>query len=111
MPEQATAVAGVIPNEYLWYWYYRSDALAVELAADETRGEQIVGSGNCTPVNRRRVSPHPVANPPTPSGSAPDWLASRRMAADSREVTASGERDYDLDGVVMTRSHWRSCGQ
>lgn len=32
---------GAVPNEYLWYWYFRSDALAAELAADQTRGEQI----------------------------------------------------------------------
>src|SRR6185295_15528380 len=33
---------GSIPNEYLWYWYFRSDALAAELEASETRGEQIL---------------------------------------------------------------------
>ncbi|MGH3507201.1 MAG: 6-phospho-beta-glucosidase [Nocardioidaceae bacterium] len=91
---------GTIPNEYLWYWYYRSDALAVELAADETRGEQILRQ------QRQLYAGQPEAGQPTSGGESAYALWERtRLAressymADSREVTASGERDpYDLDG-------------
>jgi 6-phospho-beta-glucosidase len=140
---------GTIPNEYLWYWYFRSDALTAELAAEETRGEQI--------LRQQRDFYHPATWPPgevaggRASGSAPEartpyvagaggggpgdaapevrtphddgaaggdpgdaapevrtpyevWESTRlaresSYMADSREVTAAGERDpYDLDG-------------
>lgn len=35
------ALLGVLPNEYLYYYYYRDQAVAHILAAGETRGEQV----------------------------------------------------------------------
>jgi 6-phospho-beta-glucosidase len=33
---------GTIPNEYLWYWYYSSDAVAAVRRAGSTRGEVLL---------------------------------------------------------------------
>ena len=88
---------GSIPNEYLWYWYFRSDALAAEQTAEETRGEQIL---------RQQKDFYAGAGASGPPGSSSyDAWEQTRLAressymADSRQVTDAGERDpYDLDG-------------
>src|SRR3712207_5500785 len=36
------AVLGTVPNEYLWYWYYSSDAVAAASRAGRTRGEVLL---------------------------------------------------------------------
>ena len=84
-----------IPNEYLWYWYFRSDALATEQAAAETRGEQIL---------RQQQEFYAGAGQQGGSSSYDAWEQTRlaresSYMADSRQVTDAGERDpYDLDG-------------
>ncbi len=84
-----------IPNEYLWYWYFRSDALAAEQAASETRGELIL---------RQQRDFYLSTGARAGATSYDAWEQSRvaresSYMADSREVTESGERDpYDLDG-------------
>lgn len=99
------ATLGAVPNEYLWYWYYRADAVAAEQRAGRTRGEVLLeqqqdfwgpadsnaGGGR----NAERFGP----------GEAFDAWERARMAreatymAESREATGSGERDQeDLDG-------------
>ncbi len=92
---------GAIPNEYLWYWYYRSDALAAERAADETRGEQLLRQQR--ELYDAAVSAGDGSRVPAGSSYAV-WERTRQARessymADSRDVTNSGERDpYDLDG-------------
>jgi 6-phospho-beta-glucosidase len=86
---------GAIPNEYLWYWYFRSDALAAELEASETRGEQIL-----------RQQEEFYARTGLEGGflSYDAWEQTRlaresSYMADSRQITDAGDRDpYDLDG-------------
>ena len=86
---------GSIPNEYLWYWYFRSDALAAELEASETRGEQIL-----------RQQEEFYARTGLEGGfmSYDAWEQTRlaresSYMADSRQITDAGDRDpYDLDG-------------
>ena len=91
---------GTIPNEYLWYWYFRSDALAAELASQETRGEQILRQQQQL-YGGRTGGEAAVLD----GGAAYDLWERTRLAressymADSREITSAGERDpYDLDG-------------
>ncbi|MBW9205310.1 6-phospho-beta-glucosidase [Mumia sp. zg.B53] len=36
------ASLGTVPNEYLWYWYYTSDAVAAITEAGTTRGEYLL---------------------------------------------------------------------
>ncbi|MEP9381517.1 6-phospho-beta-glucosidase [Nocardioides sp. KR10-350] len=85
---------GAIPNEYLWYWYFRTDALAAELTSRETRGEFL----------REQQEAFYAAAAKDPTTAYAAWEATRRQReetymADSRELTGSGERDpYDLDG-------------
>jgi 6-phospho-beta-glucosidase len=92
---------GVIPNEYLWYWYYRSDALAAELAADETRGEQILRQQRDFYLPGHDGGGESGLGTPSSYGVWEQTRLARESSymADSREVTNSGERDpYDLDG-------------
>jgi len=85
---------GAVPNEYLWYWYYRADALAAEQRAGHTRGEQL--------VEQQRGF---WSEPEGPEGDAlARWERTRAereatYMADSRESTGAGERDQeDLEG-------------
>jgi 6-phospho-beta-glucosidase len=92
---------GTIPNEYLWYWYYRSDALAAELAADETRGEQILRQQQNFYRPQHHDGDESSHEKRSPYGVWEQTRLARESSymADSREVTHSGERDpYDLDG-------------
>ncbi|QIK68751.1 6-phospho-beta-glucosidase [Nocardioides sp. HDW12B] len=104
------ATLGTVPNEYLWYWYYRTDAVAAEQKAGRTRGEVLLeqqqefwgaagagspGGGPGGGTGGERFGP----------GEAFDAWERARMAreatymAESREATGSGERDQeDLDG-------------
>ena len=85
------ATLGSVPNEYLWYWYYNSDAIEAIETADQTRGEYL------------------VAQQAGFYASAEDdayvaWDHTRRAReesymADSRDSSGAGERDEeDLDG-------------
>ena len=87
---------GAIPNEYLWYWYFRSDALAAELEASETRGEQILRQQE---EFYARTGLDEAASCRTTPGSRPGWPASRRTWPTAAQITDAGDRDpYDLDG-------------
>jgi 6-phospho-beta-glucosidase len=86
---------GSFPNEYLWYWYFRSDALSAERATDQTRGEFLLTQQQGFYTEAARLQP---------TAAYQSWQATRRhreesYMADSREVSGSGERDEDdLDG-------------
>lgn len=86
---------GTIPNEYLWYWYFRTDALAAELAAEQTRGEIIRAQQEVFYSEARKVGA---------AAAYERWERTRldreqTYMADSREVSGSGDRDPDdLDG-------------
>jgi 6-phospho-beta-glucosidase len=86
------ASLGTVPNEYLWYWYYRTDAVAAEQRAGRTRGEILLEQQHDFWAEE-------------PDGSAfARWERARleresTYMADSREATGSGEREQeDLDG-------------
>jgi 6-phospho-beta-glucosidase len=84
---------GTIPNEYLWYWYFRSEALAAEQGAPETRGEEV-----------RRQQEGFYAGPGAWSGrSAYQSWDEARLARESSYMADSrregdGRDPYDLDG-------------
>ncbi|MPZ96523.1 MAG: 6-phospho-beta-glucosidase [Propionibacteriales bacterium] len=86
---------GSIPNEYLWYWYFRTDALASGRAAEQTRGEFLLG---------QQQAFYDGVQGAGAETSYARWEQARRdreesYMADSRAATGSGERDsYDLDG-------------
>jgi 6-phospho-beta-glucosidase len=86
---------GVIPNEYLWYWYFRTDALGAEQAAEHTRGEFI---------GQQQAEFYADALEAGPEQAYTAWEQARlareqSYMADSRQISGSGERDpYDLDG-------------
>ena len=89
------ATLGAVPNEYLWYWYYSSDAVAAVRDAGRTRGEVLLEQQDGFWVD-------PLEDRP---GAALDrWEAVRHereasYMADSREATGAGERELeDLDG-------------
>ena len=87
---------GAVPNEYLWYWYYSSDAVAAVQRAGSTRGEVLLeqqgGFWDGDPVEDR------------PGAALARWEEVRRereasYMADSRDATGAGERETeDLDG-------------
>jgi 6-phospho-beta-glucosidase len=90
------ATLGTVPNEYLWYWYYSSDAVAAVQQAGRTRGEVLLEQqqgfwGRQPDVDR-------------PGGALARWEEVRRAReasymADSRDATGAGERETeDLDG-------------
>lgn len=88
------ATIGAVPNEYLWYWYYRTDAVAAEQRAGRTRGELL--------LEQQRDF---WAESPGDAGEAfASWERARlereaTYMADSREASGSGEREQeDLDG-------------
>ncbi len=86
---------GAIPNEYLWYWYFRADALAAEQSAKETRGEFLL---------RQQGAFYDAVDDDDPAAAYALWDRTRRerevsYMADSREISGAGERDTDdLDG-------------
>jgi 6-phospho-beta-glucosidase len=87
---------GAIPNEYLWYWYFRTDALAAERSATETRGEFL--------LRQQQAFYDAVADGDDPATAFALWDRTRQerevsYMADSREISGAGERDSDdLDG-------------
>ncbi|HYJ68800.1 MAG TPA: 6-phospho-beta-glucosidase [Nocardioidaceae bacterium] len=87
---------GAIPNEYLWYWYFRTDALAAEQSASETRGEFL--------LRQQAAFYDAVADANDPAAAYGLWDRTRQerevsYMADSREISGAGERESeDLDG-------------
>lgn len=85
------ATIGTVPNEYLWYWYYRTDALAAE-ERGPSRGELLVEQQHDFWVTAPDLSP---------ADAYARWEQTRlaresTYMADSRAATE--ERDpYDLD--------------
>ncbi len=98
---------GTIPNEYLWYWYFRTDALAAEQSATQTRGE-FLHAQQAAFYDAASNATVPSAYDEGGGRGAPTtydvWEQTRldreqSYMADSREASGSGERDvYDLDG-------------
>jgi 6-phospho-beta-glucosidase len=88
------ASLGTVPNEYLWYWYYRTDAVAAEQRAGRTRGEILL----------EQQRGFWAEEPPEDESAFARWERARlereaTYMADSREATGSGEREQeDLDG-------------
>jgi 6-phospho-beta-glucosidase len=86
---------GSVPNEYLWYWYFRTDALAAQRSAGQTRGEIL---------SAQQAGFYDSAGDLDGAAAYARWEELRRRReetymADSREVSGAGERDpYDLDG-------------
>lgn len=92
------ASLGSVPNEYLWYWYYRTDAVAAAQRAGRTRGELLLEQ------QREFWSGPDEPGARTAGAALADWERTRRAReatymAESRESTGAGERDQeDLDG-------------
>jgi len=94
---------GTIPNEYLWYWYFRSDAIVSGQRAAQTRGEYLRSQQDAFYHLAFDSAAHETGGmaPPT---TYDNWERTRRdrektYMADSRESTESGDGDrYDLDG-------------
>lgn len=86
---------GTLPNEYLWYWYYRTRALDAEVSADQTRGELLQAQQSAFYEEAGALDAGPAYE---------RWERTRRSReetymADSREASGAGERDpFDLDG-------------
>jgi 6-phospho-beta-glucosidase len=86
------ATLGTLPNEYLWYWYYTTDAVTAMERAGCTRGELLL-------EQQRTFWADEPETPPLAR-----WERTRRAReasymADSREATGAGEREEeDLDG-------------
>jgi 6-phospho-beta-glucosidase len=83
---------GAIPNEYLWYWYFRTDALDAEQSVSETRGEFL--------LRQQGAFYDAVADADDPAAAYGMWDRTRRerdvsYMADSREISGAGERDSD----------------
>ncbi len=84
---------GTVPNEYLWYWYYSSDAVAAVRTAGSTRGEVLLGQQETF-----------WGEDLSPGQALARWEEVREAReasymADSRDATGAGEREAeDLDG-------------
>jgi len=89
------ATLGTVPNEYLWYWYYTSDALSAVERAGRTRGEVLL-------EQQREFWADEASDDPATSPFL-RWERTRleresSYMADSREATGAGERaQEDLD--------------
>ena len=86
------ATLGTVPNEYLWYWYFSSDAVAAAVRAGRTRGEALLEQQAGFWADE--AAPGAVAR----------WERARAARetsymADSRDAAGAGARDQeDLDG-------------
>jgi 6-phospho-beta-glucosidase len=91
------ASLGVVPNEYLWYWYFRTDAITAAQHAGRTRGELLV-------EQQQEFWAEADTGPVAAGRALAGWERARQAReatymADSRESTGAGERDQeDLDG-------------
>jgi len=89
------ATLGTVPNEYLWYWYFTSDALSAVERAGRTRGEVLL-------EQQREFWADEASDDPATSPFL-RWERTRleresSYMADSREATGAGERaQEDLD--------------
>lgn len=87
---------GTVPNEYLWYWYFRSDAVDAAQRAGRTRGEVLLDQQGGFWSRSPELDP--------PGAALARWEQTRAVReatymADSREASGAGERDQeDLDG-------------
>jgi 6-phospho-beta-glucosidase len=90
------AALGTVPNEYLWYWYYTSDAVAAALRAGQTRGEAL--------LEQQEGFWADAPDGGDDQGAFARWERARRVRetsymAESRDATGAGARDQeDLDG-------------
>ena len=90
------ASLGTVPNEYLWYWYYTSEAISALDRAGSTRGEVLLA--------QQRDFWDGETGESVPDGTFAQWERARlereaSYMADSREATDGGERaQEDLDG-------------
>ncbi len=90
------ATLGTVPNEYLWYWYYSSDAVAAVRQAGRTRGEVLLAQQDGFWDGD--------AEDGRPGAALARWervRAAREASymADSRDASGAGEREAeDLDG-------------
>jgi 6-phospho-beta-glucosidase len=94
------ASLGVIPNEYLWYWYYRGDAVEAAQRARHTRGELL--------IEQQRAFWSDAEDGPgadaEPGAALAAWERARgaresTYMADSRARAGAGARDQnDLEG-------------
>ena len=90
------ATLGTVPNEYLWYWYYSSDAVAAAQRAGRTRGQVL--------LEQQGGFWGDQGGEDRPGAALARWEEVRRAReasymADSRDATGAGEREAeDLDG-------------
>jgi 6-phospho-beta-glucosidase len=86
------ATLGTVPNEYLWYWYFSSDAVAAAVRAGRTRGEALLEQQAGFWADEAE------------QGAFARWERARAARetsymADSRDAAGAGARDQDdLDG-------------
>jgi 6-phospho-beta-glucosidase len=86
------ATLGTVPNEYLWYWYFSSDAVAAGVRAGRTRGEALLEQQAGFWADEAE------------QGAFARWERARAARetsymADSRDAAGAGARDQeDLDG-------------
>jgi len=72
------AALGMIPNEYLYYYYHAAQAVRNQLAAGQTRGEQIAALNQALFADLRRLAA---------AGDDADMLATHRAYLDQRGET------------------------
>lgn len=96
---------GLLPNEYLYYYYYRDRAVANIRAAGETRGEQVRRLSATLARDLREIDP--VANPAAAWERYRQYLGERHgtyMAAEtgttSERNTTEEEPSYEGEGYA-----------
>jgi alpha-galactosidase/6-phospho-beta-glucosidase family protein len=86
---------GMIPNEYLYYYYYREQALANIAAAGSTRGEQVQRLSRTLLENLRAADP--VRHPERGLSVFHDYIRARRSTYMAAETAGAMERGSESE--------------
>jgi len=89
---------GMLPNEYLYYYYYRNEALAHIRAGGETRGEQILRLSGNLMADLRKIDP--TKHPDRALRLYRDYMIRRHstyMAVETGGSAETGDADSEMD--------------
>lgn len=96
-----TRLVGMIPNEYLYYYYYREQAVANILAADESRGEQVARLSGKLIEDLRTIDPE--AHPEQGMAAYRAYLGTRRGSYMAAET--GGQMDRGADELALAEGN------
>ena len=89
---------GMIPNEYLYYYYYRERAVANIIAAGSTRGEQVLALSRALLDNLRAADPE--RHPERGMAVFQQYILTRRSSYMAAETGGTIDRSAEIEQTL-----------